>query len=192
MTFLTGLRLCVYVCLLFCGPTDSSCKCRPLMMSQLPSESTCQGGRQRIWTCCFLTGKGVSAVDQFKYVDGEGLLSTSLPHCCASVHEAGSFFQLSYVSFDMYNFLVRGKKKNLVTVPYRWRRMRSWEELTINAVNACVWFRPTTRQSETSWKRWRNQMACEYTVTDSLHIQHIRTTWQNKYCTPTQCTRLDL
>lgn len=102
----------MYVCLLFCGPTDSSCKCRPLMMSQLPSESTCQGGRQRIWTCCFLTGKGVSAVDQFKYVDGEGLLSTSLPHCCASVHEAGSFFQLSYVSFDMYNFLVRGKKKS--------------------------------------------------------------------------------
>lgn len=75
--------LCVRVCIcLLCGlwPIDSSCKCRPVMMPQLPSASTCQGARwreKRIWTCWFLSGKSV------KYVDSEGLFSTSLPHCCA-------------------------------------------------------------------------------------------------------------
>lgn len=156
--------VCVCVSLVFCGPIDSSCKFRSLMMSQFPTESgsTCQRGRRRekrIWTCWFLQGKGVSVVHLFKYLDIEGLFSASLPHCCASIHEA-DFFQWSYVSFDMYNFFWGGA----LSVPYRWRRMMSWGELMINAVNACVWFRPTTGQSETSWKRWRNQMACEYTL----------------------------
>lgn len=159
--------MCVLVCLVFCGPIDSLCKCHPFMMSQLPSESTCHGGRCRekgIWSCWFLSGKGVSAIEQFKYVELEELLSTSLPHCCASVHNTDCLFQWIYAWFDMYNFLGEKNKNKLVTVPYRWRRMRSWEELMINAVSACVWFRPTIRRSETSWKRWRNQMACEYTV----------------------------
>jgi len=131
-------------------------------MSQLPVEngSTCQGEmrrEKRISTSLFLSGRGVPGVDQFKYVESEGLFSVSLPHC-TSVHEAASLLQLSFI--DMLNF----RENNLVIVPYRWRRMKSWGGLMINAVNACVWFRPTTRPSETSSKRWKNQKACEYTI----------------------------
>lgn len=48
-----------------------------------------------------MSGSGVLAVDQFKYVDGEGLCSPSMPCCSASVHEGHSLLPLSYVSFDI-------------------------------------------------------------------------------------------
>lgn len=37
-----------------------------------------------------------SAVDQFKYVDGEGPFSVSLPHCCASVHQVDTLFKVMF------------------------------------------------------------------------------------------------